>query len=70
MATDECDCMNVCYKNMKNKQKEWHHATKYYIITFLAMITLSTPLLLCPSKIFRQRNKKFLLCVGGIFSTI
>jgi hypothetical protein len=24
----ECDWMNVCYKNMKNKQKEWHHATK------------------------------------------
>jgi hypothetical protein len=20
--------MNVCYANMKNKQKEWHHATK------------------------------------------
>jgi hypothetical protein len=20
--------MNVCYKNMKNKQKEWHTATK------------------------------------------
>jgi hypothetical protein len=29
MATDECDCMNVCYKNIKNKQKEWHYATKY-----------------------------------------
>jgi hypothetical protein len=25
----ECDCMNVSYKNMKNKQKEWHHATKH-----------------------------------------
>jgi hypothetical protein len=25
----ECDCMNVCYKNMKSKQKEWHHATKH-----------------------------------------
>ncbi len=24
----ECDCMNVYYNNMKNKQKEWHHATK------------------------------------------
>ncbi len=22
------ECMNVCYKNMSNKQKEWHRATK------------------------------------------
>ncbi len=31
MATDECVCMNICMyviKNMKNIQKEWHHATK------------------------------------------
>ncbi len=30
----ECDKMNVCTvhrKNMKNKQKEWHRATKPYI---------------------------------------
>ncbi len=29
MATDECDCMNVCMYVIKyeNKQKEWHHAT-------------------------------------------
>ncbi len=33
MATDECDCMNVCYKNMKNKVKEWHHATKYLMFS-------------------------------------
>ncbi len=34
----ECNWMNVCYKNMKNKQKEWHpaSATKpfYWFIDF------------------------------------
>jgi hypothetical protein len=31
-----------------------------YKTTFLVMITLTTPLLLCPSKIFRQGNKNSL----------
>jgi hypothetical protein len=33
-----------------------------YTTTFLMMVTLSMPLLLCPSNIFRQRNKKFFSC--------
>ncbi len=44
MATDECDCMNVCMyviKNMKkNKQKEWHHATKHFMeLAFIEELT-------------------------------
>jgi hypothetical protein len=48
----ECDCMNVYHKNMKNKQKEWHHATKHLkksITTvrdqYLSYATFATPLL-------------------------
>ncbi len=32
----KCDCMNVSMcviKNMKNKTKEWHHATKHLIVS-------------------------------------
>jgi hypothetical protein len=40
-----------------------------YQYMYSVMVTLSTPLLLCPSKIFRQGNKKVFPCYG-IFSAI
>ncbi len=37
-----CECMYVCYNNMKNKQKEWHHATKHLEIVSSCQTSCST----------------------------
>ena len=65
MVTDECDCINVCYKNMKNKQKEWHHATKYLKKMYnylLKEVLRSLPTL--PSRIQTNTASSYMKIVG------
>ncbi len=49
------ECMYVCYKNMKNKQKEWHPATKP-LISYKRVFTRLLPIPF--SKLIKGRRSR------------